>query len=68
MTQKTQGESRECEKWYGIKHNFDKWTIESEGDLLNTGNTPPNRVGFWMKQKRKCVQRGYTEMEYIEKL
>jgi len=55
-----------CEKWYGVKHNFDNWEIVSEGSLLNHNYNPPITQGFWTKQQRKCKDCNYLETEFKE--
>jgi hypothetical protein len=55
-----------CENWWGVKHNFGKWEMKDEGNLMSNMHNPPLRIGFWTKQERICIDCGYTETKYKE--
>ena len=49
-----------CKKWYGYKHDFEKWKE------INRGTTEvfKDRItGFWILQQRICKRCGYIELD-----
>ena len=50
-----------CKKWYGTEHEFDKWKITEEVNLVKTTNQAI--VGKSILQRRICKKCGYTEID-----
>ena len=52
---------KKCEKWYGVSHNFSKWTVKNEGRITN--NETKLVVGSYLVQERKCEDCGFVEIK-----
>lgn len=58
-------EKKSCERWWGEKHDFDKWEHEVSDISNKDSDGSKRKIGQWIVQKRVCQSCGLAQFSKL---